>query len=333
MPSNVKEEGMKKTYSQIWDSYNRAQQKEKGDVQTLAHDLCAGVVDLAQARGRPRLALADMLFCMIFKVYCGVSCRRVMFDMRVAHEHGFISRLPSFSTILRYFEKSELRQYLVQLIIQSSLPLRTVEKSFAMDSTGFSTSLFGRWFDFRYGKLQSRDKRKWIKAHLMCGVLTNIVTAVEVTDGNAGDAPYFEPLLNTTTQNFRPREVICDKAYSSLANFKHADSKGVLAVIPFKANANAVHGSGDPLWTRLYHFYSLNNEWFERRYHQRSNIESTNAMIKMKFGERIRSRTKVAQFNELLCKVLCHNICVTIQAYYELGIEPTFWDQGEDKAA
>ncbi len=71
----------------------------------------------------------------------------------------------------------------------------------------------------------------------------------------------------------------------------------------------------------------------KKTYHQRSNIESTNAMIKMKFGERIRSRTQVAQFNELLCKVLCHNICVTIQAYYELGIEPTFWDQGEDKDA
>lgn len=182
---------MKKTYSQIWGPYNRAQQKEKGDLQALAHDLCAGVVDLEQARGRPRLALADMLFCMIFKVYCGVSCRRVMFDLKVAHEHGFISKLPSFSTILRYFEKSELRQYLVQLIIQSSLPLRTVEKSFAMDSTGFSTSLFGRWVDFRFGKPQSRDKRKWIKAHLMCGVLTNIVTAVEVTDGNAGECSLF----------------------------------------------------------------------------------------------------------------------------------------------
>ena len=29
--------------------------------------------------------------------------------------------------------------------------------------------------------------------------------------------------------------------------------------------------------------------------------------------------------NELLCKVLCHNICVAIQSMYELGIEPVFW--------
>jgi hypothetical protein len=26
----------------------------------------------------------------------------------------------------------------------------------------------------------------------------------------------------------------------------------------------------------------------------------------------------------LLCKVLCHNICVVIQSMYELGIEPSF---------
>ena len=62
-------------------------------------------------------------------------------------------------------------------------------------------------------------------------------------------------------------------------------------------------------------------------------IVETLKQIKTKFGERLRSRTEVAQFNELLCKVLCHNICVTIQAHYELGIEPTFWDEGEDKKA
>jgi hypothetical protein len=48
-------------------------------------------------------------------------------------------------------------------------------------------------------------------------------------------------------------------------------------------------------------------------------------MIKMKFGGTVRSKTLVAQVNEVLCKVLCHNICVLIQSIYELGLEPTFW--------
>ena len=323
---------MKKQYGQLWAAYNAAQTHEKQEFQGLLRDLCAGVTGPEQERGRPRLLMADIIFCMTFKVYCCLSYRRFMSDLRVAAKQGYVTRVPQFNTISRYFERNELRHFLVQLIIQSSLPLKAVEKTFAIDSTGFSTSQFGRWVDFRYGKLHSGEKRKWIKAHLMCGVLTNIVTAVEVTDAYAHDAPYLEPLLDTTNQHFEAKTMIGDKAYSSLANFKYADSKRVRLISPFKKNANAIHGSRDPLWTRLYHFYSLNKEWFERVYHQRSNAESTNAMIKTKFGERIRSRTRIAQFNELLCKVLCHNICVTIQAYYELGIEPTFWE-GEDKKA
>jgi hypothetical protein len=44
-----------------------------------------------------------------------------------------------------------------------------------------------------------------------------------------------------------------------------------------------------------------------------------------KFGERLRSKSHTAQTNEVLCKVLCHNLCCVIQAIYELGIEPSFF--------
>ena len=29
--------------------------------------------------------------------------------------------------------------------------------------------------------------------------------------------------------------------------------------------------------------------------------------------------------NEALAKILCHNLCVLISAWYELGIEPSDW--------
>ena len=50
-------------------------------------------------------------------------------------------------------------------------------------------------------------------------------------------------------------------------------------------------------------------------------------MIKAKFGERVRSKTQRAQLNEVLCKILCHNICCLIQSIYELGVEPVFWTE------
>jgi len=59
-------------------------------------------------------------------------------------------------------------------------------------------------------------------------------------------------------------------------------------------------------------------------YHKRSNVETAYSMIKAKFGGSVRAKTPVAQVNEVLAKVLCHNICVLIQSIYELGIAATF---------
>lgn len=42
------------------------------------------------------------------------------------------------------------------------------------------------------------------------------------------------------------------------------------------------------------------------------------------FSAAIRSKGEDAQVNELLCKVLCHNICCVIQSMYELGIKANF---------
>jgi hypothetical protein len=48
-------------------------------------------------------------------------------------------------------------------------------------------------------------------------------------------------------------------------------------------------------------------------------------MIKAKFGERLRSKGETAQVNELLCKILSHNLCCLISSMYELGVDPNFW--------
>ena len=55
------------------------------------------------------------------------------------------------------------------------------------------------------------------------------------------------------------------------------------------------------------------------------NAETTFHMIRSKYGDAVRSKTEVAQVNEVLLKVLCHNICVVIQEMFELGIAPSFF--------
>jgi hypothetical protein len=49
-------------------------------------------------------------------------------------------------------------------------------------------------------------------------------------------------------------------------------------------------------------------------------------MTKGKFGSELRSKSDCGQINEVLCKVLAHNICVLIQAMHALNIHPMFRD-------
>lgn len=95
------------------------------------------------------------------------------------------------------------------------------------------------------------------------------------------------------------------------------------AYIPFKKNATG-QSYGSSTWSRMYHYFMYNREDFMKHYHKRSNIETVFYMIKTKFRDNVRSRDITAQKNEVLLKILCHNICVLIQEMLELGIESTF---------
>lgn len=313
---------VRKTYKQDWPAYNLAQMTEKKRFQALLFDLCRRVEDPPQSKtGRRRTRMADMVFASAFKVYSTVSSRRFACDLEDAHAKGYLSQLMHSVSVCAFLENPLMTPALQSLIIQSGLPLRAVETVFAPDSTGFSTSRFIRWFDEKYGV--TRSGHDWVKAHVMCGTKTNIITAVEILNRDAGDSPQFKPLVETTAQNFAVREVPADKAYLSRDNLELVAGLGGTAFVPFKVNS--IPGEAGSLWEKMFFYYSLRREEFLKHYHQRSNVESTFSMVKAKFRDHVRSKTDVAMKNEVLAKLLCHNICVIIQSQCELGIEATFW--------
>jgi transposase len=319
----IHEKCVKPTYQQAWAAYNLAQTYEKARFQELLYGLCQSIEDIPRkvGGGRNRLPLGEMIFCSAFKVYSMISGRRFISDLREAQQHGYLLKTPHFNSIFNYFELEEMTACLKHLIIESSLPLKAVETDFAVDSSGFRTRGYSTWFSTKYQR--EIDKSEWIKVHLMCGVKTNVVTAVEVSGRKDHDSPFFPGLINTTSQSgFTLREVSADKGYDSYNHRRLVLLKGAIPYIPFRSFAQP-DGKGE-LWRRMYHFYCFHQEEFFQHYHKRSNVESTFSMIKAKFGEKLRSKTDVSQVNEALCKVLCHNLCCVIQSIYELGIEVDF---------
>jgi transposase len=312
----------KKVYKQDWPLYNLGQIEEKKRFQTLLFDLCRGVVDPPTNRcGRKRTAMSDMVFAAVLKVFTGFSSRRFGTDLDEAHKAGHVSHKLHPVMVCSFLENPSMTAVLKDLIVTSSLPLKTVETTFAPDSTGFSTSRFVRWFDEKYGR--ERSGRAWVKAHAICGVKTHIITAVEIHGMDAADSPQFKPLVETTAENFTVKEVPADKAYLSHDNLALVDGLGGTAYIPFKVNS--VSGEPGSLWEKMFHFYSLKKEEFAAHYHQRSNAESAFSMVKAKFRDFVLSKTDVAMKNEVLCKFLAHNICCLIMSQLELGIAPMFW--------
>ena len=66
-------ETVRKSYPQNWKAYNAAQTTEKEKFQALLQELCEGIEEPRQTRGRPRIPLSDSVFSAVFKVYSTFS--------------------------------------------------------------------------------------------------------------------------------------------------------------------------------------------------------------------------------------------------------------------
>lgn len=285
----------------------------------MLKDLVQAIPEPEQTMGRPRLPLQESLFCAIQKAYSQLSSRRAYSLFQNAIERGQIEHAPHFNAPSKLLNKPEITPILHQLVFLSALPVAGLETDFAIDSTGFRTTSFSVYNGMKHGQTK---EHKWLKAHMCVGVKTNIVAAVIITDGNAGDSPQFSPLIQQTSEGFTINEVSADLAYSSRINLELVNEVGG-KYIPFKKNATG-SSRGSSMWKKMYHYFQLNRDEFLKHYHKRSNIESTNAAIKRKFGETLKSKNRIAQENELLAKIVAYNLTVVIHEMYENGIEPEF---------
>jgi transposase len=320
--SRIVTEAVRLTYAQNWPAYNRAQTAERDRVQVLLRDLCNGIVaPPGKGRGRPRLPLSDVVYGATMKVYGLKSGRRSMSDLRACEERGFMDHAPSYNSTFRYLENPELRPILSQLVSESARPLAAIESDFAIDSTGFSTQTYSRWFDYRYGK--EKSFQRFVKCHASVGVKTCVVADAQVTEGHVNDSTMFVPLVNGTAANFQIAEMSADKAYLSHANLAAVEAVGARPFVPFKSNSGP---KGSPAWERLWHHFSANRPDFLAHYHKRSNVEAAFSAIKRKFGPAVRSKLPAAQYNEVLLKLVAHNVTCLVHAIEELAIEPKFWE-------
>jgi transposase len=119
------------------------------------------------------------------------------------------------------------------------------------------------------------------------------------------DSPRFRTLLNRVRGEIG--DVCADKADSCRENATLVSDLGGKPFLMPRSNATNKAKGSQP-WKEMMLFRDEHPEEFGRRYHKRSNAESTNASLKGKYGEFLRSRRWPMQKREAGLRVIAHNI-------------------------
>jgi transposase len=311
------------TYPQDWSSYDQAKTHED----SLFKQLLVELVLIAQEerktkRGRTGHHSWEKILSMCIKEYYKSDLRKTESILRSLHEAALLPRAPGYRSIDRFYNDSAVTPILERLLLISALPLAHLEQTGAMDSTGFSVRKYRSWCEYKWGKGEGRE-RVWVKLHAWGGTTTNVFVGAKVTSGNVGDAPMFKEVVGNQPRHFKMREFVADKAYSSREIFQFLKSLDLEPYIPFKINAKP-DPKGVRIWREMYEFFKSSPQEYYDVYHRRSNIETCFHMLKQRFGHRLLTKNFIANQNEILAKMLCHNICVLIQEAYERGVQINF---------
>ena len=277
--------------------------------------------EVNQGRGRPAVPVRNLLFGEILRQYSGLSSRRGQYNTKRAAEDGFISRSYSYNTGTDFLNRPETTDLLRALVTESAKPLRNIERTFAPDSSGFSTSTYGRWHEEKHGK--GNTGSTYVKSHVLVGVKSHIVTSAFASVEPFGDITMLPRLLaETLFAGFTVEEMVADGGYLSEEMLESMKEEGIKMWVPFRTNSKIRHDGS--LWDQHLTTFLLNQKLFARHYHQRSQVETAFSMTKTKYGGNVRGKTPTSQANNVLCKVVANNLYILVKSIYALGLEPEF---------
>jgi transposase len=309
-----------------WKTYNQMKPWVESCVAHLLLNLARVLDDPPPRRGNQPAPLADLIFASVMRVYVDESARDFCGDVvKKWVDAGYISQLYHFNTLTSFMRRKVVTHILTEFIRETARPLAQLDspRVIAIDSTGFTMAQSSTWYDVKYGRTTKREYRK---LHIAVDALTHVVTDAIVSNSNGDDTTRLPTLLKGTMTRITPSDVVADKAYAGKPNYDAIQSAGATPFIPPRGRMT---GKGSELMRQMFHAFRTEDPVILQRYHQRSNVETVMFMLKTQFGERLATRSQTGQVNELLAKVLCHNLHSLVMASARFGLSLKFFPNAE----
>jgi len=304
--------------------------------------------DHLSAFSRHDFTLPQLFACLVLREFYGLGYRRTEklladspqwladIGLAVAPDHNTLWR--AFAAILAARRVNRMLDLLAASFARAKL-LRLSCKPLALDSTCFEQRHRSAHYDRRcrqmlggkpatgdaakrpekpgkWGASVNASRRRRVSAlpklSVAVAAACHLILAAKVRAGNGSDAPDFDELLFRAWKRADVRVVVADAGYDSEKNHRIArEDMGVRSVIP--------PGIGRPTgklpsgrWRR-HMAKRFARKADEKQYAQRSQSETVHSMVKRNQGSALRSRTPERRKQEMLLRVLTHNIMLACE--------------------
>lgn len=269
-------------------------------------------------RGKKPYDYRILLVLCILRIMLGLSYEdyeRVMrTDTRICKPLN-MNILPSKSTIqraMKYLKFSLIRQFNQQLI--GSIIKRKL--NILIDSTGIRVVGRSVWYCIKIGKhIKKRDCKK---IHLAVDSDLLLILNFRITIWKKNDCPFLEKLLKP----FKKLGVVLgDKGYLSRKNFQFVADRLGAFFCPFKRGkktGSTAKPNGCPAWKFAFNLWSKCNWIYMNIYHQRSKIEAVNSVIKKRYGDSFKCRSRVMGTKEVALRFIAYNVFIMLCYNYSV---------------
>jgi hypothetical protein len=284
---------------------------------------------------RPKLlALHQRAFCVLMRVFENRPYADVCHSLVNWQQRGLLPASPGVNTLCAYFRDSELDALLKRLVRRIARVVRNLEYAAVLDSSSFSTLLSANYRDSDRGKRIYRVNNRWLKAHVIAGPTTNVVSSIIITWNKRGpqddksnptaDVKFFMQLLRDTIElGWNLKFVAADKGYFDEDHYTIPMRElGIKVFIPFKRNTNATGKSAEMI--EMLELYDKDPDGFDAPYNSvRPKIEGIFSATKRSTGASLWSRGEmipegasdeefltvgIARKNELMAKFIIHSL-------------------------
>jgi transposase len=286
-----------------WSLYDKAQTHELPDMLALI-ERSVDQLDLPPPRadrrgGRPPVPLADLVKALLLQSYRQVANRPAEGDLRAMGAALGLRRKFSYKSLERAYSHPGLLRALEELLELTNRPVRGHETIFAVDGSGFSTSVQEHYRTYRArvsarrgpAALAPEWRHLWVFNIANVGVRYGLIAAwTSRMDRDGREIDAFAKIFDQTRTNHPDiHRQLADSGYWARWVIDLLTEHGVEArIFPRRDLKLAARGSSG--WIRAHWGLVVDPQRWMSEYHQRSRVESMWSALKCRTPGKTRKR-------------------------------------------